>query len=368
MDAFKEFLYSAGQLFKRAIAWPFRKLYQLFLRLGWIWRSVIATVLALGIFLYGYFLVQTQMWTNFDPDYPTRYNFNAQNVNTGQAEAQNAQTGDAAINTCAPSAVVNVTADLIDFNVNQNSWISSMLLYRLGFFGMEWDDTPFMDNKASFQRGVNQAIRRVTVELVDTLGRVRGTSQIDSNLQSARGNMQYDEYSWYFGLSPFGFKTPTPSFHRQAIQDLRVFNTRLEQCLVVFDARSDNLVQLFDRIASDIGSTSDILSSQIQSNNRGPFDTRADDRFWFAYGQMYGYYGILRAARADFDVVVRQRDLDRIWTAMDQQLRAGLNLQPWIVSNGPEDGWFMPSHLANIGFHLLRFRSNLVEMRSVLDR
>ena len=47
-----------------------------------------------------------------------------------------------------------VTADLIDFNVNQNAWISSMMLYKLGFFGVDWDHTPFLDNKASFQRGI----------------------------------------------------------------------------------------------------------------------------------------------------------------------------------------------------------------------
>ena len=51
---------------------------------------------------------------------------------------------------CQTSAIVDVTADLIDFNVNENAWISSMLLYKLGFFGLDWDDTPWLDNKASF--------------------------------------------------------------------------------------------------------------------------------------------------------------------------------------------------------------------------
>ena len=46
-----------------------------------------------------------------------------------------------------------------------------MLLYKLGLFGIAWDRTPFFDNKAAFQRGVNQAIRRTAIELVDTLGR-----------------------------------------------------------------------------------------------------------------------------------------------------------------------------------------------------
>ena len=278
-----------------------------------------------------------------------------------------AAAGEAA-QTCRRSLVVDATADLVDFNVNQNAWISSMLLYKIGLFGIDWDRTPFFDNKAAFQRGVNQAVRRTSIELVDTLGRVRGTSQIDSDLQSARGNLQFDESTWYFGLSPFGPKTPTPSFYRAAIKDLRAFNERLEKCEAVFDARSDNLLQFIDRIANDIGATSAILRDRSEKYNGGWFDTRADDRFWFAYGQLYGYYGILTAARADFKDVIAQRGLTQLWSELEDQLRASLNIQPMIISNGAESGWLMPSHLATMGFYVLRVRSNLVEIRLVLDR
>jgi hypothetical protein len=243
-----------------------------------------------------------------------------------------------------------------------------MILYKLGLFGIDWDDTPFFDNKASFQRGVNQAVRRTAIELVDTLGRVRGTSQVDQDLQNARGNLQFDEYSWYFGLSPFGPKTPTPSYYRASIKDLRTFNDRLSRCEAVFDARADNLLQFVDRIANDIGATSAILRDRSEQYNSGWFDTRADDRFWFAYGQLYGYYGILAAARADFLDVIAQRGLAQLWSQLAEQLRAALDIQPWIISNGAESGWLMPSHLATMGFYVLRVRSNLVEVRLVLDR
>ena len=49
-------------------------------------------------------------------------------------------------------------------------------------------------------------------------------------------------------------------------------------------------------------------------------------------------------------------------------MRAALNIQPMIISNGSKSGWLMPSHLATIGFYVLRVRSNLVEIRQVLDR
>ena len=136
----------------------------------------------------------------------------------------------------------------------------------------------------------------------------------------------------------------------------------------MFDARADNLIQFIDRIANDIGSTSAILRERSEAYNYGWFDTRADDRFWFAYGQLYGYYGIIHAAGADFEDVIRQRAIGPLWQQTEQQLRAALNIRPFIISNGNEAGWIMPTHLATMGFYVLRVRSNLVEVRQVLDR
>ena len=348
------------------ILWPFVAVSGWYARRGWIIKGPIGIFLLVLIGLYGYFIWNTQRWAGFDPDYPLAYNLAGRNISAGE---QVPAAGDGeTTRSCGRSALADVTADLIDYNVNENAWISSMILYKLGLFGLDWDRTPFLDNKASFQRGVNQAIRRTTVELVDTLGRVRGTSQIDQNLQDARGNMQFDEETWYFGLNPFGFKTPTPSFYRSAIRDLRVFNDRLEDCSAVYDARADNLIVFIDRIANDIGSTSAILRERSEAYNYGWFDTRADDRFWFAYGQLYGYYGIIHATGADFEDVIKQRAVGPLWQQTEQQLRAALNIRPFMISNGNEAGWIMPTHLATMGFYVLRVRSNLVELRSVLDR
>ncbi|CAN7495083.1 DUF2333 family protein [Rhizobium leguminosarum] len=357
-----------ARLFCAWAFWPFLAAHGWYQRRSWMIRLPVIAFVALLVVLYGYFFWQTQVWSNFNTAFVDQYRLSERKVAAGQdvpgAESANA----AAPKTCQRSAIVDVAADLTDFNVNQNAWISSMLLYKMGFFGIDWDHTPFLDNKASFQRGVNQAVRRTSAELVDTLGRVRGTSGINNDLQRARGNLQFDENSWYFGLNPFGPKTPTPSYYRSAIGSLRKFNTDLALCNVIFDGRADNLMQFIDRIANDLGGTSDMLAERSENHNRGWFDTRADDRFWFAYGQLYGYYAIMAAAQADFSQVVAERNLGTIWGGTMRQFQAALRIQPAIISNGREDGWIMPSHLATMGFYILRVRSNLVEIRSVLDR
>ncbi|MEI1246686.1 DUF2333 family protein [Rhizobium aouanii] len=357
-----------ARLFSAWAFWPFLAAHGWYQRRSWMIRLPVIAFVALLVVLYGYFFWQTQIWSNFNTAFVEQYRLSERKVAAGQevpvAEGANAT----APKTCQRSAIVDVAADLTDFNVNQNAWISSMLLYKMGFFGIDWDHTPFLDNKASFQRGINQAVRRTSAELVDTLGRVRGTSGINNDLQTARGYLQFDEYSWYFGLNPFGLKTPTPSYYRSAIGSLRKFNTDLALCNVVFDGRADNLMQFIDRIANDLGGTSDMLAERSENHNRGWFDTRADDRFWFAYGQLYAYYAILAAAQADFSQVVQERNLGAIWGGTTRQFQAALRIQPAIISNGREDGWIMPSHLATMGFYILRVRSNLVEIRSVLDR
>jgi hypothetical protein len=348
---------------------PFVWLASWYTRRGWLLRGIVGALILGIVVWYSVFLFQTQRWTNFNPDYIASYSFTAAPAGSGNEESADATAGAgaAAGGVCRPSSIVTVTADLVDFNVNQNAWLSSTLAYKMGFFGMDWDKTPFLDNKAAFQRGINQAVRRTTVELVDTLGRVRGTSQIDNNLQDARGNLQFDESTWYIGISPPGPKTPTPSFYRAGRNNLVAFNARLESCAATFDARADNLVQFLDRIAGDLGSTSDILRDRADNYSAGIFDVRADDRFWFAYGQMYAYYGILHATASDFSDVINSRGLRPLWDRLESQLRGALNMQPWIISNGGESG-LLASHLATMGFYVLRVRSNLVEMRGILDR
>lgn len=368
------------------ICWPFLAVGRWVGQRSWIVKGPVALFVLVMIGLYGYFFWVTQNWANFNPDYVHAYNLprtgrvagepvantSAATPNTGTGTTATTTTTTTttttppAARTCSPSAITAVSADLIDFTVNQNPWISSMLVSKMGFFGMEWRRTPFFDNQAAFQLGINQVLRRTTTELVDTLGRVRGTSQIDQNLQDARTAMAWSETAWYIGMR--GPTRPSPSVYREGMQKLRAFNTSLEACNAQFDARADNLMQFIDRIAGDIGSTSDILRQRIEASDAGWFDTRADDRFWFAYGQLYAYYGILTGARSDFSNVIAERNLTALWLRLEEQLRASLNVQPMIISNGNESSAFFPSHLATMGFNLLQVRSNLVELRQVLDR
>jgi hypothetical protein len=349
---------------------PFVAVYTFFQTSGWILRGIILVILLPFVLGYAHFAWHALWIRDFDLDYPQRF---AQPGNLKPAGEQVAvEGGEETTKTCGRSRTVDITADLIDFNVNRNKWISSNPLYKAGiFFMIDWDKTWFFDNKAAFQRGVHQAASRTAIELADALGRTRGTSRINTDLRKAKGNIQFDQRTWYFNIfddQPFGPTTRSQTYYRRAIDSLRKYNDDLEKCNATFDARADNLMQFLDRIAKDIGAQSAAIKDRSERYNSGWFDTRADDIFMFSKGQLYAYYGILQGVRADFPEVVKSRALADIWNNMDDHLRRAIELDPLIISNGKEDGFIMPTHLTTIGFYILRARSNLVEIRSVLDR
>lgn len=297
------------------------------------------------------------------------------------------ESGDQSILTCAPSQIVVMQQSLIDLVVNQNDWAPATPQYKMGFFGLiDWADTPFFDNKASFQIGVIGAVRRTAVELTDTLGRVRGTSAANPDLEAARGALQRNEQTWR--INPFDdrlpfWDTPAAVSYENARRLYGEFNKSLAACDALFDARADNLFQMLDRVTKDLGSTVDQVARRSQGqvydvsthsfvdgegNDAGWFDMKADNLFNEARGRMYAYHGLMQGARIDFADVIEKRDLSDVWDRMEAHIAEAAVLSPLIVSNGREDGFAMPDHLSVMAENILRARANMTELRDILAR
>lgn len=343
---------------------PLAWLRNLYKNSGGILKVIIAIVLLCIIIPYVFFIWNVLWVRDYNPNYTDKFDFAALDVSAG--EEVRIDGGSDSTKTCGRSSIVDISRELIDFNVNQNSWVSGSLMYKLGLFGIAWDSTPWMDNKATFQRGVHRAVKATAIELQESLGRQRGTSERDVNLNKALGLLQISEFNWYFGLNPPGVKQTSWASYRSAIKEYDAYNSRLEACNAAFDARADNLSNLMDRIAKDIGSTTAVIKSRAESHNAGWFDFRADNVFMEAHGQLYAYLGILRATKADFQDIIEKRALSSLWDNMIGQLESAVAISPLIISNGSEDGFMMPTHLTTMGFYILRVRTNLTEMRDVL--
>ena len=189
------------------ILWPFMWFGRWYTQRGWILKAVLGVAIVGLVGLYVYFIWTTQRWSNFDPAYAAGYTFAPPAGAKGGGDRRRHRRSGQDLHDLGHRDGYSRSPrfrgqperlDLVDAALQARP-----LRRGLG-------PHAFLDNKAAFQRGVHQAIRRTAVELVDTIGRVRGTSQIDQSLQDARGAVEFDEETWYFGLRPFGPKTPKP--------------------------------------------------------------------------------------------------------------------------------------------------------------
>lgn len=219
----------------------------------------------------------------------------------------------------------------------------------------------------AFQRGIMAGLARFSVELSDQIGRSRGSSQIDPDLEKAAGLLKYSPYIWLFD-----FKTswlPTTSSETQylaAAELLKQYNARLAKGQAVFERRSDSLMTALERISTDMGSSSAVIDSHIYENRKRWLDTKAADKFFFIKGRMYADYLLLRELKRDYAAIIKEKNMDKVWDNMLESLREGAEIRHFFVFNADANSQFFPNHLAVQGFYLMRARTQLQEVINIL--
>ena len=260
----------------------------------------------------------------------------------------------------AGSRAVAITAQLINRETDVNGWVANDPFYLPG---------AVLDNMPNFQQGIVYALSRFALEMADQLGRTRGSSEVDTDLDKAAGLLKYPGTVWIFDFSTS--LAPTASSeaqYRAAARSLDTYNTRLAAGAATYERRADNLQATLVRFTADLGSRSAIIDQHMAVGGTWGIDTRADDIFYATKGRLYAYYMLLRELGADFENVIRDREIGTAWQQMLDSIRQAAELSPVIVINASPDGLFMPSHLASMGFYLLRARTQLREIVSILQK
>lgn len=218
----------------------------------------------------------------------------------------------------------------------------------------------------AFQRGIAASVARFSIELSDQLGRSRGSSQADPDLQKAAGLLNYSPNVWMWDFSVSWF--PTASSEKQygeGIKALVRYNERLAKNEAVYEKRADNLLQTLDRITADLGSASATIDEHI--HGRSAFSFRASgDVFYAVKGRMYGNYMLLKAMEKDFAQVITERQVKTVWDAMLTSLREGMESDHFLVMNADTKDSIFANHLASQGFYLMRARTQMREITNIL--
>lgn len=261
--------------------------------------------------------------------------------------------------TVGGSEAVSVATALIRREVDGHGWVANDPFFLPG---------SVLDNMPNYQQGIVGALAVFSFELKDQIGRTRGSSQVDPDLQEASGLLQYSgtKWRWDFSTSFWPISTSEEQY-RKARRALLDYNRRLGENEAVFERRADNLLATLDRIALDVGSLSAVIDDHLAGGR--PFlapDTRADDVFYGVKGRAYAYAMLLRGLRKDFAGIIEDKELVSAWDQMAASLNAVIALDPIVVTNGKPDGWLWPNHLTAQGFYLLRARTQLRELTNIL--
>lgn len=231
-----------------------------------------------------------------------------------------------------------------------------------------WMPAAALDNMPNYQSGMVYAMSRFAIELGDYLGRVRGSSGMDPNLDLAAGLLKTDPTTWYWGQGNILPQPTAESRYRKAAQALITYNKEVAIGKANYDRRADNLIAFLDRVSSDLGAASSALDSRVTESDAGFFDRQADDVFYDVKGKLYAYHMILREIGVDFEAVIAQKQATGIWTNMLQSLRKAAVMDPLIIANGEQGSLFVPSHLSQLGFDLLRARTQIREATDALQK
>ena len=234
------------------------------------------------------------------------------------------------------------------------------------------DDPVFMPNgllihPAAFQRGIQAALARFSIELEDQIGRTRGSSAADPDLGRARGLLNFPPDIWFFDFGKSLLPTVTSEQnYRAGRQALLAYNQRLAAHGAVFDVRTDSLAATLDRIAIDLGSQSALIDQHLRQTGVWPIHFDADRLFYQVKGRLYTYHMLLRELRVDFEPLEQSNNLQGVWSQlMDTFAEAG-EMRPFVVIDGPPRGTLFASHLAIQGFYLKRAVLQLKELDQVM--
>lgn len=258
-------------------------------------------------------------------------------------------------------ASVDMTVGLIEREVNDHAWVANEPFFMPG----HW-----LPNMRYYQQGVVYGLSRFAFELADSLGRSRGATAVDPDLDRAAGLLRFPGDVWIFDFE----KTWTPVVtseeqYLSAVRALDAYNRRVASGEAVFDPRQDNLGAVLARIEADVSSKINVLADHAERVAAGEAVTsNSNEVFYVTKGRLYAYAMLLKALEKDFEPIIAGQGLGVVWGRMIESFENAAAMRPLIVTNSPPGSVFIPNHVTELGFFALRAKTQLRDVMTVLSQ
>ena len=206
-------------------------------------------------------------------------------------------------------ASVDMVAAVIEREVGETAWVANDPFFLPG---------AHLGNMRAYQEGVIYALSRFSIEMADRLGRERGTTRVEPDLDQAAGLLRFPGDVWHFDFDSSWAPTVTSEAqYLAAARALRSYNERIASGAAVFTPRRDNLFAAISRIEADISSKANVLVDHVERVAAGePVRSDARNVFYSTKGRLHGYLMVLRALGEDFEPVIEREGLSLVWNRL----------------------------------------------------
>ena len=257
-------------------------------------------------------------------------------------------------------ASVDMVVALIEREVIDSAWVPNEPFFMPG----HW-----LPQMQAYQQGLMYGLSRYAFELADTIGRARGATAVDPDLDRAAGLLRFPGDVWIFDLEKTWAPTVTSEEqYLAAARALAKYNQRVASGQAVFEPRVDNLYGLLTRLEADISSQINVLADHVERvhSSGGQVESQTNEIFYTVKGRLYAYLMLLTAIGQDFEPVIKMSGAELVWSRMLESLRNAAVMEPFVVVNGHPGSMVAPNHLAELGFFALRAKTQMRDAIAVL--
>jgi hypothetical protein len=239
-----------------------------------------------------------------------------------------------------------------------------------------------LDNMPSWEYGAVVQIRDLARLMRNEISRSQTQSKEDVDLAQAEPRLNFNANSWIF--------PSTEGEYEDALDYLASYRDRLATGDADFYARADNLQKWLSVVGQRLGGIAQRLSASVgewrantelagepagESARKGASNVRAetpwlevDNEFHHARGATWALLHFLRAVRADFESVLKDKNAE---ASMDQIIRAleaaQRPMSSPVVLNGKGYGLFA-NHSLVMASYVSRANAGVIDLRKLLEQ
>ena len=220
-------------------------------------------------------------------------------------------------------AFIQTSADLIKREIDDH-----MFTPNLPFFF----PASVLDNMPSYQKGIIESLAN-TIDFVSK-------SVSDTEIVKASSLLHYPANVWLFSKTKdFKIEPSSVAQYRKARRSLLKFNeTAVVEKKVIY--------QVLSAVEKNMG----LVEQKLQKNIDLRRTLKADNVFFWAQGNLYADFLLLKSA---------QKDLMFDSSSVLRPLKQGLDMKPLFVRNGKINSTTTPNHLLTLAYFTLKARTEL---------